>query len=173
MSQAVSHWPLNRWDVVSFPHNSISDMFFFFSKYRVIRKSFRDFRPLRYSSWDGHAEGEHVNRGRGTPVFCPNLQVLDMSTLGDAAEVNPVIKFQSHTCNVCGRNLDYLSFCWHAPLRRDHPGYCTAQVGNPGRTSKLPCNSIFPVSSLPWVRLSINSTITQCYKIFAIDNLIK
>jgi len=26
---------------------------------------------------------EHVNRGRGTPSFCPTLQVLDMSTLGD------------------------------------------------------------------------------------------
>ena len=29
--------------------------------YRVIHKSLRDFRPLRYSSRDGHAEGEHVN----------------------------------------------------------------------------------------------------------------
>ena len=51
--------------------------------YRVIRKSLRDLRPLRYSSRDGHAEGEHVNRGRDTPNFCPTLQVLDMCTLGD------------------------------------------------------------------------------------------
>jgi hypothetical protein len=65
--------------------------------YRVIRKSLRDFRPLRYSSWDGQAEGEHVNRGRDTPSFCPTLQVLDMSTLGDAADANPVIKFLPHT----------------------------------------------------------------------------
>jgi len=42
----------------------------------VIHKSLRDFRPLRYSSRHGHAEGEHVKRGRGT-----------------------------HTCNVGGRNL--------------------------------------------------------------------
>ena len=56
-------------------------------------KSLRDFRPLRYSSRYGHAEGEHVNRGRDTPSFCPTLQVLDMYTLGDAADVNPVIKF--------------------------------------------------------------------------------
>ena len=48
---------------------------------------------MRYSSRDGHAEGEHVNRGRDTPNFCPTLQVLDMSTHGDAADVNPVIKF--------------------------------------------------------------------------------
>jgi hypothetical protein len=61
--------------------------------YRIIHKSFRDFRPLRYSSRDGHAEGEHVNTGRDTPSFCPTLQVLDISTLGDAADVNPVIKF--------------------------------------------------------------------------------
>ena len=50
------------------------------SKYRVIHKSLRDFRPLRYSSRDGHAEGEHVNRGRDTPSFCPILQALDMLT---------------------------------------------------------------------------------------------
>jgi hypothetical protein len=55
--------------------------------YGVIHKSLRDFRPLRYSSRDGHAEGEHVNRGRETASFCPTLQVLDMCTLGDAADV--------------------------------------------------------------------------------------
>ena len=48
--------------------------------YRVIHTSLRDFRPLRYSIRDGHAEGEHVNRGRDTPRFCPTLQVLDMLT---------------------------------------------------------------------------------------------
>ena len=37
--------------------------------------SLRDFRPLRYSSRDGHAEGEHVNRGRDTPSFCPATHV--------------------------------------------------------------------------------------------------
>jgi hypothetical protein len=67
--------------------------------YRRIHKSLWDFRPLRYSSQDGHAEGEHVNRGRDTPRLCPNLQVLDISTLGDGADVNPVIKFLSHTVN--------------------------------------------------------------------------
>jgi hypothetical protein len=67
--------------------------------YRAIHKSLRDFQPLRYSSRDGHAEGEHVNRGRDTPSFCPTLQVLDISTLGGAADVNPVIKFLPHTVN--------------------------------------------------------------------------
>ena len=41
--------------------------------YRVIHKSLRDFRPLRYSSRGGHAEGEHVNRGRDTPKFLSYL----------------------------------------------------------------------------------------------------
>ena len=41
--------------------------------YRVIHKSLRDFRSLRYSSRDGHAEGEHVNRGTDTPKFLPYL----------------------------------------------------------------------------------------------------
>jgi hypothetical protein len=66
-------------------------------KYRIIHKSLLDFRPLRYRSLDVHAEGKHVNRGRVTPSFCPTLQVLDMSTLGDAADVNSVIKFLTHT----------------------------------------------------------------------------
>ena len=73
--------------------------------YRVIHKSLRDFRPLRYSSRYGHVEGHHVNRRRDTPSFCPTLQVLDMSNLGDAADVNPVFKFLPHTLHVCGRNL--------------------------------------------------------------------
>ena len=66
--------------------------------YRVIQKSLWDFRPLQYSSRDDHAEGGDVNRVRDTLSFCPTLQVLDTSTLGDAADVNPVIKFLPHTC---------------------------------------------------------------------------
>jgi len=55
-------------------------MYIYVYIYRVIHKSLREFRPLRYSSRDGQAEGEHVNRGRDTPSFCPTLQVLDMLT---------------------------------------------------------------------------------------------
>jgi hypothetical protein len=51
------------------------------SIYRVIRKYLRDFWPLPYSNGDGHAKGEHVNRGTDIPSFCTTLQVLDMSTL--------------------------------------------------------------------------------------------
>jgi hypothetical protein len=75
------------------------------NKYRVIHKSLRDFRPLRYSSRNGHAEGEHVNRGRDTPSFCPTLQVPDMCTLGDAADVNPVIKFLRHALQRVSQEL--------------------------------------------------------------------
>jgi hypothetical protein len=55
------------------------------SIYRVIHKSLRDVRLLRYSSRDGHAEVEHVNRGRDTPSFCSTLQVLDIPPLGDVS----------------------------------------------------------------------------------------
>jgi hypothetical protein len=34
-------------------------------------KSLRDFRPLWYRTRDGHAEGEHDNRGWATPSFYP------------------------------------------------------------------------------------------------------
>ena len=43
----------------------------------------------------------------------------------------------SSTCKagqILGVSLPLL----HAPLRRDHPGYCTAEFGNPGRTYELP-----------------------------------
>ena len=56
------------------------------TKHRVIHKSLRDFRPLRYSSRDGHPEVEYVNRGTDTHIFCPNLQL-------------------PHMLHVCGRNL--------------------------------------------------------------------
>jgi hypothetical protein len=60
---------------------TVRQLSFLYHLYRVIHKSLRDCRTLRYSSWDGHAEGEHVNRGKDTPSFCPTLQVLDISTL--------------------------------------------------------------------------------------------
>jgi hypothetical protein len=41
-------------------------------------------------NWLMSTEGE-------TPSFCRNAQVLDMSTFGDSADVNPVIKFLLHT----------------------------------------------------------------------------
>jgi hypothetical protein len=57
--------------------------------------------------------GERFNRGRDTPRFCPTLQVLDISTIGDAADVNPVIKFLPHPL----QNLVVdRSDCIHDPL---------------------------------------------------------
>jgi hypothetical protein len=157
-------------------------------EYMLIHKYLQHFRHLRYSSRNGHAEGEHVNGGRDTPMFCPTLQVLDMSTLGDAAEVNPVIKFlprdlpcvartwlqdwhlprhQGWTYRVpvrYDRNLSCLSLCWHAPLRRDHPGYYTAEVGNSGGTYELPCifaklgyKHLMSIEGIQWERNLIRS----------------
>ena len=131
--------------------------------YRVIHKSLRDIRPLRYSSRDGHAEGEHVNRGTDTPSFCPTLQVLDMSTLGDAADVNPA-KFQDterflfpvhamfrHDCPLAvkpasmlrrlvhKKNLERFSACRYAAFCCVCLGCCAAEFGNSGGTYELPC----------------------------------
>jgi len=47
---------------------------------------------------DVHAQGDHVDTGRDTPSFFPTLQVLDMSILGDAADVNP--EFLPHTASL-------------------------------------------------------------------------
>jgi hypothetical protein len=43
----------------------------------------------------------------------------------------------SSTCKV-GQSLQCLSLYWHAPVRRDHPGYRTAEVGIPGGTYGSP-----------------------------------
>ena len=91
--------------------------------------------------------------------------MLDTFTLGDAADVNPLIKFLPHTLHVCARNLitgltsaasprvDISSTCkvgqklrlshplLTCPLRHDHPDYCTAEVGNSGGTYELVCIS--------------------------------
>jgi len=40
--------------------------------------SLPDFRTLRYSSRDGHAEGEHVNRGRDTKKTWRDTLPIDM-----------------------------------------------------------------------------------------------
>jgi hypothetical protein len=42
-------------------------------------------------------KGSISTDGADIPSFCPTLQVLDMSTTGEVADVNPVIKFLPHT----------------------------------------------------------------------------
>ena len=42
------------------------------------------------------------------------------------------------TCKV-GQKIWVCTLCWHAPLRREHPDYCTAEVGNSGGNYELPC----------------------------------
>jgi hypothetical protein len=51
--------------------------------------------------------------------------------------------------------LECLSLCWHAPLRRDHPGYCTAEVGHPGGTYELPCTNL--LFCIPTIRTMYSS----------------
>jgi hypothetical protein len=73
--------------------NSLAHKFPCEVKHRLILMSFRDFRLLRYSSRYGHAEGEHVNRGKDTPSLCPTLQFLDMSNLGETPNFCPTLQF--------------------------------------------------------------------------------
>ena len=61
-----------------------------------------------------------------------------------------------------GRHLECLSLCWHALLRRDHPGYCTAEVGNPGGTYELP-RVIFQLGDGFVHRLFLSLTATESY----------
>ena len=81
------NWPQFTYWKLLFPLDTKSEVT---SKYRVIHNAFRDFRPLRNISRDEHAEGEHVNRGRETPIFCPNLQVLDQSVIFFKIKVDPI-----------------------------------------------------------------------------------
>jgi hypothetical protein len=106
------------------------------TKYRVIHKSLRDFRPLRCSSWDGNAKGEHVNRGRDSKVsvlpykcsICPPLVTRQMSVLYSSS---------THTrCNIwrsivatasmilhrsCGKSRGIEGMCVRAPMPRGLP----------------------------------------------------
>jgi hypothetical protein len=43
-----------------------------------------------------------------TLQVCPTLQVLDMSTLGDAADVNPVIKELDYRIVTKGGHIEHL-----------------------------------------------------------------
>jgi hypothetical protein len=59
--------------------------------YRVIRKSLRDFRPLRYSSRDGHAEGEHCQQRERHSKF--------LSYLTGARYVHPRWRGRCQSCS--------------------------------------------------------------------------
>ena len=55
-----------------------------------------------------------------------------------------------------GRNLECLSLCWHAPLWRDHPGYRTAEVGNPGGIYELPSIYVYTIQRNHHARVQNN-----------------
>ena len=106
--------------------------------YRVIHKSLRDFRPC--GTVVGMVMPKGSNRGRDAPSFCSTLQVLDMSTLGDAADVNPVIKFMPHTCNVCGENMITVPQRSEIPEEfMNYPAFtCTLETKRRGAICSIP-----------------------------------
>jgi hypothetical protein len=131
--------------------------------YRVIHKSLRDFRHLRYSSRDGHAEVEHVNRGTDTQSFCPTSQVFDVHSwwrgscqfLANSKDterfVIPSLRHVSsrlppsgETCKYATtpstqRNLDRFSTYWYTPFCCICLGFCAAEFESSGVTYELPC----------------------------------
>jgi hypothetical protein len=56
-------------------------------------------------------------------------------------EISPLRLKTIHSFNVQDSDdvIQSLPLCGQALLRRDHPGYCTADVTNPGGTYELPC----------------------------------
>jgi hypothetical protein len=56
-------------------------------------------------------------------------------------EISPLRLKTLHSFNVQDSDdgIQSLPPCGHAILRRDHPGYCTAEVRNPVGTYELPC----------------------------------
>jgi hypothetical protein len=80
--------------------------------YRVIRKSLRDLRPLQYSSRDGHAEGQLVNRGVSILPYrcsiCPFCCVLGVAQPSSEVQERltnyPVYTVYS-VCNVANTNM--------------------------------------------------------------------
>jgi hypothetical protein len=104
----------------------------------------------------GARSGHPWRRGR-----CPLCHVIYHSC--DKGSWRQSLLSNARCCKVCGRNLitgltsaasprvDISSNrkvgeklgvslpLLTPPLRRDHPGYCTAEVGNPGGTYELPC----------------------------------
>ena len=79
---------------------SVTQLNSYTTKHRVIRKYLRDFQPLWYSSRDGHAKGEHVNRGRDTPSSCLATHV---------ARVWQELDYRTDICRVTkGGNIEHL-----------------------------------------------------------------
>jgi len=69
-------------------------------QYRVIHKTLRVFRPLRYSSRDGHAEGEHVNRGRDKKTWRDSLPiVMLLSAVSVLVVAQPISEFPEGLMN--------------------------------------------------------------------------
>jgi hypothetical protein len=101
--------------------------------YRVIHKSLRNFRTRLRNNQDRHSRKELWSTCKVGQ--CLSLCWHALSLCWHA------LSLCWHALSLCWHALSLcwhaLSLCWHAPLRRDHPGYCTAEVGDPGGTYEL------------------------------------
>jgi hypothetical protein len=92
--------------------------------------------------------------------FCPTLQDLDMSTLGDAADVNPVIKFLPHTVNhvTYGARVYVPSMSSDSPQLRQGIGEAVAAIDRQMLESVCGRNLITGLISATSRRMDISST---------------
>jgi hypothetical protein len=65
--------------------------------YRVIHKPLPGFPTSAVQEPGWSRRRGACQQRENNPSFCPTLQMLNMSTLGDAADVNPVTSFLPHT----------------------------------------------------------------------------
>jgi hypothetical protein len=132
--------------------------------YRVIHKSLRDFRPLRYSSRDGHVEGEKCQQRERHPTFLSYLTVARYlhpwwrsrcQFLANSKKQNaflfPVHAMFHHDCPLAVKpsstprrlvykikKLETFSAYLYAPFCSVCRG-CAAKFGSSGETYELLC----------------------------------
>ena len=110
--------------------------------YRIIHKSLRNFRtrltqpnPLRFFL---------MGLNQGSCVRAPYATWFTTAATKDRGGGHCYQLPDVATC-VAGTSLQdwhlprHQGWTYQAPVRHDHPGYCTAEVGNPGGTYELPC----------------------------------
>jgi len=110
--------------------------------YRVTDKSLRYFRPLRYSSRDGHAEGERVNRGRDTPKGRKSWRYLSITLYFTdqrlAAVRNLTLEQQSPTY---GPHCIFIRTTSRILQKKNFK--CSQDMSLPPRNELVPCVLVF------------------------------
>jgi hypothetical protein len=84
--------------------------------------------PLHGHNWLSFGKFQDTERFL---IPCTRHVLLRLPPSGETCKYATVPSIQ--------KNLESFSTYWYAPLQRDHPSYCTAEVRNPRETYELPC----------------------------------